>query len=103
MRFVKPIDENIIKESVEKYSLIVTVEDNSVMGGAGSAVNEVISKNNYQAKILNIGVPDKFFYHSTREEQLADSGISAENIIKKIKKYIENNNLYDLNHSSKIK
>ena len=103
MRFVKPIDENIINESIKKYSLIVTVEDNSIMGGAGSAVNEVISKNNYQAKTLNIGVPDKFFSHATREEQLVDSGISADNIIKKIKKYIKNNNLYDLNHSSKIR
>tara|TARA_B100000767_G_scaffold275140_1_gene310656 strand:+ start:1680 stop:3569 length:1890 start_codon:yes stop_codon:yes gene_type:complete len=103
MRFIKPIDEKVILESAEKYSLIVTVEDNSIMGGAGSAVNEILAGNNSSVKIINIGTPDKFFQHATREEQLAQSGISKEDIIEKIKKCIENNNLYDLNLSSNIK
>ena len=103
MRFIKPIDEKAILESAEKYSLIVTVEDNSIMGGAGSAVNEALAGNNSSVKIINIGTPDKFFHHATREEQLAQSGISKEDIIEKIKKCIENNNLYDLNRSSNIK
>jgi len=103
MRFIKPIDDKAILESAKKYSLIITVEDNSVMGGAGSAVNEILIKNNLSTKIINIGTPDKFIYHATREEQLYESGISKENIIRKIKKFIENNNLYDLNLSSNIK
>ena len=102
MRFIKPIDHKAILDSAKKYSLIVTVEDNSIMGGAGSAVNEVLSEHNFNIKTINIGTPDKFFLHATREEQLDESGISAENIINKIKNYIENNHLYDLNQSSNI-
>ncbi len=103
MRFIKPIDDKVILESAKTHSLIVTVEDNSIMGGAGSAVNEVLVKNSLDTKIINIGAPDKFIYHATRKEQLYESGISKENIISKIKKFIENNNLYDLNLSSNIK
>ena len=102
MRFIKPIDDKVILDSAEKYSLIVTVEDNSIMGGAGSAVNEVLAKNNSNVNVINIGTPDRFFRHATREEQLKQSGISKEDILKRIKKCIENNNLYDLNHSSNI-
>ena len=102
MRFIKPIDREAILKSAENHSIIVTVEDNSIMGGAGSAVNEVLSENSISSKIINVGTPDKFFNHATREQQLHESGISKENIIDKIKNCIENNHLYDLNHSSTI-
>jgi 1-deoxy-D-xylulose-5-phosphate synthase len=103
MRFVKPIDEKAILDAAQNNDLIVTVEDNSVMGGAGSAVNEVLSKNfANNVKIINIGTLDKFFNHATREQQLSESGISKKNIISKIKNCIENNNLYDIELSSKI-
>ena len=102
MRFIKPIDREAILKSAENHSVIVTVEDNSIMGGAGSAVNEVLSENSISSKIINIGTPDKFFNHATREQQLHESGISKENIIDKIQNCIENNHLYDLNHSSNI-
>ena len=102
MRFIKPIDYSIIIECAKNHSLIVTVEDNSVMGGAGSAVNEVLSENGITINTINIGTKDRFFNHATREEQLYESGISKENIMEKIKNCIENNNLYDLNHSSNI-
>jgi len=103
MRFVKPMDEKAILDAAQNNDLIVTVEDNSVMGGAGSAVNEVLSKNfANNVKIINIGTLDKFFNHATREQQLSESGISKKNIISKIKNCIENNNLYDIDLSSKI-
>ena len=69
MRFIKPIDQKAIISSAKKHSLIVTVEDNSVMGGAGSAVNEILMEHNI-SKVINIGVPDVFFDHASREEQL---------------------------------
>ena len=72
------------------------------MGGAGSAVNEVLLNNNIVTEVINIGVPDKFFNHASREEQLNESGISKTNIINKIKKFLKNNDLYDVNHSSNI-
>ena len=102
MRFIKPIDYKAIIEASESHSLIVTVEDNSVMGGAGSAVNEVLLENNINIKVINIGVPDKFYHHATREEQLHESGISKERIINRIENCLKNNNLYDINHSSNI-
>ena len=102
MRFIKPIDQDIILQSAEKYSLILTVEDNTVMGGAGSAVNEILLKKNTNTKVINIGVPDKFYNHATREEQLEASDISKESIISKIKKCLENNDLYDPNQFSTI-
>ena len=102
MRFIKPSDREVILKSAENHSVIVTVEDNSIMGGAGSAVNEVLSENSISSKIINVGTPDKFFNHATREQQLHESGISKENIIDKIQNCIENNHLYDLNHSSNI-
>jgi 1-deoxy-D-xylulose-5-phosphate synthase len=102
MRFIKPIDHKAIVDAAEKYSLIVTVEDNSIMGGAGSAVNEVLSEHNFNIKTINVGTPDRFFRHASREEQLEESGISKENIINKIKNHIGNNHLYDLNQSSNI-
>ena len=103
MRFIKPLDEKAIMNLVEKNDLIITVEDNSIMGGAGSAVNEILNKkyaNNI--RIINIGAQDKFFNHATRDQQLSESGISKENIISEIKKFIENNDLYDIKPSSKI-
>ncbi len=103
MRFIKPIDQKVIIDSAQKYSLIVTVEDNSVIGGAGSATNDVLIQNNIKINTINIGADDKFYHHASREEQLIESGISKENILIKIRKCINNNNLYDLNHFSNIK
>lgn len=101
MRFIKPIDKKAIISSAKKHSIIVTVEDNSVMGGAGSAVNEILMEHNISKEVINIGVPDVFFDHASREEQLKESGISKENIINRIKNCF-NNSLYDVNHSSNI-
>ena len=101
MRFIKPIDKKAIISSAKKHSIIVTVEDNSVMGGAGSAVNEILMENKISREVINIGVPDIFFNHASREEQLKESGISKENIVNRIKNCL-NNNLYDVNHSSNI-
>ena len=104
MRFVKPIDKEIVINHAKKFSLIVTVEDNAVKGGAGSQVNEIIIEENIEnISIINIGATDKFFSHATREEQLELSGISEQEIVRKIKDFVKNNNLYDLNLSSNIK
>ncbi len=104
MRFIKPIDKKEIIENAKNNHLIVTVEDNTVKGGAGSLVNEIIMNEKIEnIHVINIGAPDEFFPHATREEQLKLGGISKLEIIKKIKKFTENNDLYDLNHSSNIK
>lgn len=84
MRFIKPIDEDIITALAETNELIVTLEDNVVMGGAGSAVNEVLAANQLLVKILNLGLPDYFQEHGSREELLAEAGLDADTVIAKI-------------------
>ena len=85
MRFIKPIDEELIKEISDDYKLIVTLEDNVVAGGAGSAVNEMLLKMNTNSKILNIGLPDEFIEHGDQEQQKIINGLDGEGITKSIR------------------
>ena len=86
MRFIKPIDEHLIQEISDDYKLIVTIEDNVVAGGAGSAVNEMLLKINTNSKILNIGLPDEFIEHGDQEQQKVINGLDGEGITKSIRK-----------------
>ena len=85
MRFIKPIDEHLIQEISDDYKLIVTLEDNVVAGGAGSAVNEMLLKINTNSKILNIGLPDEFIEHGDQEQQKVINGLDGEGITKSIR------------------
>jgi 1-deoxy-D-xylulose-5-phosphate synthase len=85
MRFVKPLDETLLLEIAEQYDLIVTVEDNAIEGGAGSAVNEYLLKRNRDIAILNLGIPDTYLEHAEREQQLASIGLDAKGIIESIR------------------
>ena len=69
MRFVKPLDHNLIEEISKDYKLIVTIEDNVIAGGAGSAVNEYLLSLNTNARVLNLGLPDEFIEHGDQEQQ----------------------------------
>jgi len=84
MRFVKPIDEVLISELAKTNNLLVTLEENSLMGGAGSAVNEFLINENLNVPVLNIGLPDAFLEHGQASDMLAKIGLDAEGIIKKI-------------------
>jgi 1-deoxy-D-xylulose-5-phosphate synthase len=89
MRFVKPLDEEIIGDMAAKHQLIVTIEENTVMGGAGSAVNEFLLASNYQIPILNLGLPDTFLEHGKVPKMLADAGLDATSIASAIKKKLK--------------
>ncbi|WP_440904504.1 1-deoxy-D-xylulose-5-phosphate synthase [Catenovulum sp. SX2] len=83
MRFVKPIDEQAIIEAAEQHDLLVTVEDNCIQGGAGSAVLEVLAKHKIAKQVLQIGVPDEFVKHGSQAEiyqllELDEQGILAQ-------------------------
>lgn len=82
MRFVKPLDEKILSELSATHEYFVTVEDNTIVGGAGSAVCEFVLNNKLDVKVKNLGLPDKFTEHGTRAEILADAGLDEENILK---------------------
>ena len=87
MRFVKPIDGNLLKNLSKTHKYFVTVEDNVVAGGAGSAVNEFVLSEDLDVKVKNIGLPDKFLPHGTREEILAEAGLDVESILKTVKNF----------------
>ena len=82
MRFAKPIDEKMIIDICNSHEYIFTVEDNAILGGAGSAVNEVVVKNGIQTKIINLGVPDKMIPHGNQDDILSDLGLDVSGIMK---------------------
>ncbi|HLD09092.1 MAG TPA: 1-deoxy-D-xylulose-5-phosphate synthase, partial [Methylophilaceae bacterium] len=86
MRFVKPLDIALIKLLASKHDLIVTVEENAVMGGAGAAVMEALQGLNLQIGTLCLGLPDTFIEHGMHETMLADCGLNAVGIIAVIEK-----------------
>ena len=80
MRFVKPLDRALILELAATHEGFVTIEDNVVMGGAGSGVAELLHETNLQLPILQLGLPDEFQHHASREQLLAEAGIDANGI-----------------------
>ncbi|MEO9533987.1 MAG: 1-deoxy-D-xylulose-5-phosphate synthase [Crocinitomicaceae bacterium] len=72
MRFIKPIDELLLHEIFGKFDKVITVEDGCLQGGMGSAVLEFMADNNYHAKVVRLGIPDKFIDHGTQDELYAD-------------------------------
>ncbi|RLD66849.1 MAG: 1-deoxy-D-xylulose-5-phosphate synthase [Bacteroidetes bacterium] len=88
MRFVKPIDEELLHKTFKKFNKIITLEDGAVVGGFGSAVLEFMNKNNYTAKIKRLGIPDNFIEHGTQQELYKECGYDAESIYQEIKRIL---------------
>jgi len=78
MRFVKPLDRDLVLELGRTHELLVTVEENALQGGAGSAVLECLAAASLQVACLNLGLPDRFVEHGERTELLAECGLDAE-------------------------
>lgn len=88
MRFVKPLDEEVLKRYLKNAQGYVSLEDGSVYGGAGSAVQEFCSNNQINIKSKLFGIPDRFIEHASREEMLEDSGLLAKQILDSLKEWI---------------
>ena len=88
MRFVKPLDEEVLKKYLKNAQGYVSLEDGSVYGGAGSAVQEFCSNNQINIKSKLFGIPDRFIEHASREEMLEDSGLLAKQILDSLKEWI---------------
>jgi 1-deoxy-D-xylulose-5-phosphate synthase len=80
MRFVKPLDEGMLGDMARNHELLVTLEENSLAGGAGSAVAESLSRRRLAVPLLQLGLPDRFIEHGTREEALRDAGLDRSSI-----------------------
>ena len=88
MRFVKPLDEEVLNKYLSKSDTFISIEDGSVMGGAGSAVQEFCSNKGINIKSILIGIPDKFIEHASREQMLDEAGLSVEKIKSKLKELL---------------
>ena len=80
MRFVKPLDTDLIVAMAQEHELLVTVEENAIAGGAGAAVNELLAEHGISIPVQNLGIPDQFIAHGNRVQQLAQCGIDAAGI-----------------------
>lgn len=85
MRFLKPIDTELLHEAFKTHSKIITVEDGTIIGGLGSAVLEFMSDHHYKAEVIRLGIPDKFIEHGSLPELHKECGFDAEAIIRCIK------------------
>ena len=81
-RFVKPLDEKLLTELIAKHSLVISVEDGTIVGGFGSAIAELMTDYGLQSKLIRLGVPDQFIQHGTQQELYKICGYDVEGIVK---------------------
>ncbi len=89
MRFIKPLDEDLVMQLAGSHDFLVTVEENAVMGGAGSAVNECLVAHGSNLPVLNLGLPDRYIEHGSREELLAEAELDADGIHRNIEHFLQ--------------
>jgi 1-deoxy-D-xylulose-5-phosphate synthase len=89
MRFIKPMDNALLDYAASKFNRIITLEENSSVGGFGSGILEYFNEKNYKNNILNIALPDKFIEHGTQKELHKILEIDSDGIVKKIKSFFQ--------------
>jgi len=80
MRFIKPLDEELVCRMARSHACIVTLEENAVAGGAGSAVGECLAARGIERNLHHVGIPDRFIEHGSREDCLTMAGLDAPGI-----------------------
>jgi len=88
MRFVKPLDEELVRELAQEHRFLVTLEENVVAGGAGSGVGEYLAAAGIDIPILHFGLPDRWIEQGTQAEQLADAGLTVEQMREAIRRHL---------------
>ena len=86
MRFVKPLDEQLLHSVFSNFTKVITIEDGCLQGGMGSAIAEFMTDNQYQAKLIRLGIPDKIIEHGEQPELWAECGYDAASIMQAVKK-----------------
>ena len=84
MRFIKPLDEAVVVRLAAEHRWLVTLEENVVAGGAGSAVNECLAARNIHVPVYNVGLPDRFVGQGERDELLAECGLDVEGVLRQL-------------------
>jgi len=81
MRFIKPVDEAMVLEMAATHSLLVTLDENAIAGGAGGAVSEVLATHAVAAQVLHLGLPDRFLEHGSRDDMLREAGLGTDQLL----------------------
>ncbi len=81
MRFVKPLDLALVEDLAARHELLVTLEENALMGGAGSAVTEALNEKGLQVPVMQFGLPDEYLEQGTQEEQLEMAGLTVDSVL----------------------
>ena len=89
MRFVKPLDDELVASLAASHDLLVTVEENTVLGGAGSAVTESLNNQRIVVKVLQLGLPDVFIDQGDHAQMLADCGLDKNGIIRSVRSLMD--------------
>ncbi len=87
MRFIKPLDEDLIVALAARHRALVTIEENAIQGGAGSAVGELLASDGVQIPLLQLGIPDRFIEHGSRESCLAAAGLDAAGLAASVERW----------------
>ncbi|MCL6554822.1 MAG: 1-deoxy-D-xylulose-5-phosphate synthase [Burkholderiales bacterium] len=87
MRFVKPLDDALVKLLAESHGLLVTLEENAIAGGAGSAVLESLQKQGLVVPVLQLGLPDRFIEHGDPAELLAECGLNVAGVVASVRRH----------------
>lgn len=87
LRFVKPLDKELILQTAQQHTHLVTLEENALIGGVGSSINQLLLQHSYKGELLNLGLPDAWVEHGSTEELLAGCGLNTEEISKSITKF----------------
>jgi 1-deoxy-D-xylulose-5-phosphate synthase len=89
MRFVRPLDGETLRTMAESHELLVTVEENAVAAGAGTAVSEWLANDGLSARVRHVGLPDRFIEHGSPEALLKEVGLDAEGIRRQVQEWME--------------
>jgi 1-deoxy-D-xylulose-5-phosphate synthase len=89
MRFVKPIDAELLHEVFAKFNKIITIEDGTVVGGFGTAVLEFMNQNGYKADVKIMGIPDRLVEHGSSKELYSEIGLNAQAIAEELREWMK--------------
>ncbi len=88
MRFVKPLDNDLVTLLAADHNLLITVEENAIMGGAGSAILESLESRDIGVKVLQLGLPDHYIDQGDHAQMLADCGLDKTGILKSVEEML---------------
>ncbi|MGE3774863.1 MAG: 1-deoxy-D-xylulose-5-phosphate synthase [Gammaproteobacteria bacterium] len=89
MRFIKPLDEALVLDLAQTHDLLVTLDENTIQGGAGGAVTEALAANGMACHVLHLGLPDCFLPHGAREDMLREAGLTVDQVEAAVRRHLE--------------